>query len=155
MNTIDLTSLNKFIVKAKTATYVGSGQPATSCRLGSHDLEFIEGDFIYRDSYFGGQDFLGEEAVWFEKQPVWGENYYGKVIRPDLITAEETGLMIKRSLTEMYSQGRFLGGFQYFLEDLLYMDENSGNVESFNGTEEIRRHGVLVYRLYYHGGMIL
>jgi hypothetical protein len=155
MNPIDLVILNQFIVKAKTATYVGNGQPKTSCRLGSHDLEYIDSDFVYRDSYFGGQDFLGEEAVWFQQQPVWGENYYGKVLRPDLITAEQTGLMIKRSLMEMYSQGRFLGGFQYFWEDLLYMDENSGNVESFYGTEEIRIHGVLVYRLHYHGGMIL
>ncbi len=153
--TLDLVDLNRFIVQAKTVTYVGSGQTVPGCRVQSHDLEYSDGPYTYRDSYFGGQDFLGEEVVWLDGQPVWGENYYGKVLQPQLISAAEAGQMIKISLTEMYSQNRFLGGFQHFWEDLLYMDESSGNVDNFQGVEQIRKHGVLVYRLHYHGGVII
>jgi hypothetical protein len=69
--------LNAFIVKAKRATYVGSGEKAEPSRLGSHDLTFSEGNWSYRDSYFGGTDFLGHEAVWLKGEPVWAMSYYG------------------------------------------------------------------------------
>jgi len=150
-----LKELHAFIVRAKTVTYVGSGKPVPGCRLNSHDLEFVEGDFTYRDSYFGGQNFLGEEAVWHKGQPVWGENYFGEVVRTDLIDAAGAGQMIKRSLTAMYGEGRFLGGYQLVCEDLVYTDENTGSLTSFSGREVIHRGEVLVYQLYYHGGVII
>lgn len=149
-----IVQLNDFIVKAKLTTYVGSGVQIPGCRLESHDLEFNLGDFQYRDSYFGGQDFLGEEIVWYQNLPVWGENYYGKILRPELYTGAEAGQMIKRSLTQMYQEGRFLGGFRYEWENILYTDQSSGGIESFHGIEEIYLKGLVVYRLYYHGGLI-
>ena len=94
-------------------------------------------EFLYRDSYFGGQDFLGEEIVWYQEVPVWGENYFGKILRPELYSGAEAGQMIKRSLTEMYQEGRFLGGFRFEWQDVLYSDQSSGGIESFHGTEEI------------------
>jgi hypothetical protein len=80
--------LEAFVVRAKSATYVGSGLRAQPSRLGSHDLTFASDQWRYRDSYFGGTDFLGQEAVWFRDEPVWAENYYGYILRPDLIDAE-------------------------------------------------------------------
>jgi len=65
MNDEALTRLNAFIVRAKSVTYVGNGQPVSACRPGSHDLEFTDGDWSYLDSYFGGRDFIGEEVVYF------------------------------------------------------------------------------------------
>lgn len=153
-NALSLTELNDFIVRAKKASYVGDGTTIPGCRLESHDLEFTSGNWGYRDSYFGGQDFLGEEIVWYNNQPVWGENYYGKIIRPDLYSGVEAGQMIKRSLTQMYEEGRFLGGFQHEWQDILYVDHNSGDIQHFHGTEEIYQKGLVVYRLYYHGGLI-
>ena len=41
MTTLDLTALNTFIIRAKAATYVGSGQKLLPYRLGSHDLQFL------------------------------------------------------------------------------------------------------------------
>lgn len=150
-----LDALHAFIVKAKTVSYVGSGESVPGCRLNSHDLEFVDGDFTYRDSYFGGQNFIGEEAVWYKDKPVWGENYFGEVLRTDLIDGAGTGQVIKKSLTEMYGEGRFLGGFQFVCDDLVYTDENTGSLTSFSGREIIHRAGVLVYQLVYHGGVII
>ena len=84
-----LADLEAFVVRAKSATYVGSGLRAESSRLGSHDLTFERDDWLYRDSYFGGTDFLGQETVWFGEVPVWAENYYGYILRADLIDATE------------------------------------------------------------------
>ena len=152
---INPADLNAFIVKAKAATYVGSGEPAVSCRPGSHDLRYAEGAWAYLDSYFGRQDFIGEEVVWFEDQPVWAMNYYGFILEPTKISPAEAGQVIKASLAEMYRQGRFLGGFVYQYGDFRYEDTNTGDATRFTGLEKISHDGSLVYSLHYHGGLIV
>lgn len=149
-----ITQLNDFIVRAKAATYVGSGKGSVSCRPGSHDLQFRDGTFLYLDSYFGGADFIGEEVVYFEESPFWAMNYYGRILAPDSITAEETGQIIKKSLSLLYQQNRFLGGFEHADGSCAYFDTNEGDVISFTGKEWIERDGVRVYELIYHGGLI-
>src|SRR3972149_12065910 len=109
---MDLTPLNilhEFIVRAKQATYVGSGQKLLPYRLGSHDLQFFDGDWAYHDSYLGENDFIGEEAVYHQRKVVWAMNYFGRILKPDKITSAQAGAMIKSSLTKMYTEGRFLG----------------------------------------------
>jgi hypothetical protein len=150
-----LSHLNTFIVHAKSVSYVGNGQPVSSCRPGSHDLKFTDGDWAYLDSYFGGRDFIGEEVVYFKGKPVWAENYYGRILRSDLITPAQAGQVIKASLSKMYSEGRFLGGFEYLHEGFLYTDANEGGLVSFRGQESISWSGETAYELFYHGGLIL
>ena len=146
--------LKEFIVRAKAATYIGGGKESRSCRPGSHDLEFHEKDFKYLDSYFGGADFIGEEVVYFEEKPAWAMNYYGRILKPERITAEETGKILKKSLSHLYLENRFLGGYKFIDGRDTYFDVNEGNPEVFNGTEWIERDGERVYELTYHGGLI-
>ncbi len=141
-------------MRAKAATYVGGGAKIPSCRPGSHDLKFVDGDWVYLDSYFGGADFIGEETVWYAGEPVWAMNYYGYILRPDLITPAHAGHMIKASLSRMYTEGRFLGGFQYHEDDFTYFDTSEGEFSHFTGREWIQREGVKAYELVYHGGLI-
>lgn len=146
--------LHNFIVRAKAATYVGSGAHSASSRPGSHDLQFSEGDWLYIDSYFGGSDFIGEEAVFHNGKPIWAMNYYGVILRPDLISAAEAGGMIKASLSRMYLENRFLGGFRHSEGNLTYVDTSEGGLTHFHGREWIECEGVLAYELVYHGGII-
>ncbi len=152
--TVDINELNTFIVHAKAATYVGNGEHATPCRLGSHDLRFSDGDWSYHDSYFGGTDFIGEEVVYFAEKPIWAMNYYGRILRDDLITAPEAGGMIKASLSLMYKEERFLGGFEHTENDMTYIDTSEGSVGCFQGREFIRCGQETAYELDYHGGLI-
>jgi hypothetical protein len=154
MSDLALERLNVFIVKAKAATYVGGGARSPSCRPGSHDLEFHEGAFSYLDSYFGGTDFIGQEVVYYEDEPVWAMNYYGRILEPAMITAEEAGRIIQESLSKMYEEGRFLGGFEHDTGNGVYVDTSEGDVASFTGREWITRGGVKVYELIYHGGLV-
>jgi hypothetical protein len=154
MTEFPLDQLNTFIVRAKAATYVGGGTKSLSRRPGSHDLEFQDSSFAYLDTYFGGSDFIGQEAVWFEGQPVWAMNYYGRILEPALITAAEAGHIIQKSLSALYQEGRFLGGFEHTLGRDTYVDTNEGDTVSFTGKEWIMRDGVRVYELVYQGGLI-
>ena len=147
--------LKEFIVQAKSATYVGGGdKSATPTRQGSHDLGYRDGDWHYVDSYFGGTDFIGQEVVWHQGTAVWGMSYYGRILRPDMIDGTTAGMVIQRSLSTLYRQGRFLGGFTHLVENLIYVDTNAGEFGSFTGVERIYRGHVETYRLDYHGGII-
>jgi hypothetical protein len=125
-----------------------------SYRQGSHDLQYADGDFVYHDCYFGGQDFVGEEVVYWRGRPVWAENYFGRIIEPDLLSAERAGQVIKSSLTKMYAEGRFLGGFEAIGGDCTYRDTCTGDATWFQGRETIDRTGRVAYELHYHGGLI-
>lgn len=151
---MEIRVLNEVIVRAKAATYVGEGNRTSSSRTGSHDLVWSEAEWRYLDSYFGGTDFIGQEVVWHSDVPVWGMNYHGYVLRPDLIDAGRAGATIKAALSAMYGEGRFLGGFEWAGEHGTYVDENSGDVFRFRGREKIVVAGIEAYALDYSGGLI-
>jgi hypothetical protein len=149
-----LEELHSFIVRAKQATYVGGGKKLLPYRLGSHDLQFFDGEWAYHDSYVGENDFMGEEVVYFRNRVVWGMNYFGHIVVQERITAQQAGLVIKASLTSMYSEGRFLGGFTQRVEDFIYVDTSQGDYRFFTGREWIERDSQMVYELVYHGGVV-
>ncbi|AQS61882.1 hypothetical protein AGRHK599_LOCUS1110 [Rhizobium rhizogenes] len=147
--------LEEFIVQAKSATYVGGGSKSrTSTRKGSHDLTYRQGEWDYIDSYFGGTDFIGQEVIWHEGVALWAMNYYGRILRPDMIDGTIAGRVIQASLSALYQEGRFLGDFTHHVGELVYVDTNAGEARSFTGIERIYRGDVETYRLDYHGGMI-
>ncbi len=151
---LDLTALHDFIVSAKAAAYVGNGKKSLSYRPNSHDLQVSKGDFAYLDSYFGGTDFIGQEVVYLNNEPVWAMNYYGRILEPENIDAAQAGSIIKESLSLLYQEKRFLGGFKQQTPKGLYIDTSEGDVSSFKGIEHIEQGGLKVYELLYHGGLI-
>lgn len=54
----------EFLIRAKKTTYAVSGAEVESSRPNSHDLEYVEDDLEYIDTYLGGNKFAGEEALW-------------------------------------------------------------------------------------------
>ena len=104
---VSAVELERFVVEAKRATYVGGGVAAAEPDRSPWILVFRQGDWLYRDSYFGGSDFLGQEVVWFRRQPRWAMNYHGYIRRTDLIDAARAGATIKAALPSMYAEGDF------------------------------------------------
>lgn len=149
-----LADLEQFIVRAKSKTYVGGAKKLLPYRLASNDIQYHENDWAYHDSYFGESDFIGQEVIYFKSKPIWAMNYYGYILNTNLITSTETGKVIMSSLTKMYSDGRFLGGFVNEEFGLRYEDKNEGDLKHFTGKERILRDHLIVYELIYHGGLI-
>jgi Domain of unknown function (DUF5680) len=154
LDTFDLATLERFVVRAKASTYVGDGTRLIPYRLGSHDLQYADGDWIYHDSYIGESDFAGQEVVYFRQKAIWVMNYYGRILRPDVITGAEAGRVIKASLSALYHEGRFLGGFHHVTDPYTYSDTNEGDVAWFQGREWITAGDDVAYELVYHGGLI-
>jgi hypothetical protein len=146
--------LASFIVAAKANSYVGAAAHSLSYRPASHDIQFHDGKFSYLDSYFGGTSFIGQEVVYFDKEPTWAMNYYGRIINTGLIEAQKAGAVIMEALGALYREGRFLGGFKYEAAYGTYFDTNEGDVFHFMGLEWIEVRGERAYELVYHGGSI-
>ena len=151
---MDLKLLNDIVVAAKSATYVGGGVRAGASRAGSHDLAWWQGAWRYLDSYFGGTDFIGQEVVWFEEEPVWAMNYYGHIALPHLIDGQRAGETIKTALSAMYAEGRFLGDFDWVGPHGTYIDRSAGDVGHFHGREVILVGESEAYALDYCGGLV-
>jgi len=152
---MDVEALERFVIAAKAATYVSGGATVRSSRPGSHDLSFTDGDWTYLDSYFGGQDFLGQEVVWYRGEPAWAMNYYGWITAPDQIDAVQAGRVIMAALSGLYEQRRFLGGHDARVDGWEYHDRSDGDVAHFTGREWISDAGSApVYELVYHGGLV-
>lgn len=151
--------LKLFLIEAKKATYANANiEKVTSSRQGSNDYEYSKGKLTYHDTYFGGTRFIGEEVVYDgdSEKPIWGMNYYGvtvdqnlseeamdKALRPALMKIGEDDILPVR------------GPRQFTNEGYEYSFNVEGNLESFNGTEEIHKDGKLIYRLRCTGGRII
>ena len=148
------TTLLPFLIRAKKATYVGGGAKASASRTGAHDLTYEEGEWSYRDSYFGGTDFIGQEVVWHKAVPIWSMCYYGYILRADLIMPTQAGSIIKRALSQPQAQGRLLDNLTFETDNFKYEIVSEGEVAHFKGRETIRTANTLAYALDYFGGLV-
>ncbi|PKO15230.1 MAG: XRE family transcriptional regulator [Chloroflexi bacterium HGW-Chloroflexi-10] len=142
----------QFLIRAKQNTYAGSGPLTSASRTCSKDLAFEEGDFTYLDTYLGDIHFIGEEAVWHLGQPIWGMNYYGRM----LVQTIPLGFSecLKEALLQVPSEIPFRGPEEYRSGDFSYQCAVEGGLEWFRGKEYIAHKGQRIYQLYFHGGEI-
>lgn len=146
--------LQDFLVEAKKRTYASAGESGEKKLAdGTRELSYENGDWKYRDRYFGFRAFVGEEIVWEKKKPVWGMNYYGRILS-DSVDAEALYRFLKKALILIAPERTFRGPESFCKQEWEYMDRSKGTVEAFSGVEEIYFQGKKVYELLYHGGTV-
>ena len=138
-----------FLIKAKQATYAGKGAEPASSRVKSHDLIYREGDYMYYDTYLGGDKFAGEEALWISEVPYWSMNYVGRVTGENF-----SGDFLKEALLRVPEDKPFRGPDEYTDGDYSYKCEICGEYDWFQGYETISYKGAVIYECYFHGGLI-
>ena len=141
--------LVEFIIKAKQATYAGKGAETTSSRVKSHDLIYKDGDYMYYDTYLGGEKFAGEEALWIKGKPYWSMNYIGRVIGDSF-----SGDFLKEALLLVPEDKPFRGPKDYSNGDYHYHCDIDGDFEWFQGKEVISYKGKEIYECVFHGGLV-
>ncbi len=146
--------LERFLVRAKTSTYASGGEGGEAVLAdGCKELTFQEGDFRYRDRYFGFDPFVGEEVVWQGDRVVWAMNYYGAV-SSEVVPGGQVYEFLQKALKQVTPDRPFRGP-RYLKEgDWEYTDESQGTLEQFAGVERICYQGQEIYRLDYHGGRV-
>ena len=138
-----------FLVRAKKATYAGNGPKAISSRPSSKDLHYAAGDLTYIDTYLGGAQFAGEEALWRDDVPFWAMNYMGKVVGEGFSID-----FLKEALAQVAEAEPLRGPFIYRSGAFVYTCRVEGGFHWFNGHEEIHLDGLKVYECIFHGGEI-
>ena len=138
-----------FLIKAKHATYAGKGAETASSRLKSHDLIYKDGEYMYYDTYLGGDKFAGEEALWISEIPYWSMNYVGRVTGDNF-----SGDFLKEALLRVPEDKPFRGPSEYTDGDYSYKCDINGKYDWFQGYETISYKGALIYECIFHGGLI-
>ncbi len=142
-------AMTAFLCRAKKATYAGKGARVRSSRPESHDLKYKEEDYEYIDTYLGSEKFTGEEAVWYQGNPIWSMNYSGRVTGENF-----SGDLLKEALLRVTEDMPYRGPSLYRDGDYTYHFNVNGTMEWFQGYEEIFCLNTRIYECYCHGGIV-
>ena len=142
-------SLADFLLRAKRATYAGHAAEASAERPEAHEFSYEEGNLTYRDSYFGGRLFHGQEVVCQDCQPIWCMNYSGRTLA-NTFSGDFLKLALRHGTKDMPYRGPSL----YRNGDYTYICETDGALSWFFGTEAIYHLDTLVYESRFHGGFV-
>ena len=144
----DLDQLIQFRLEANVNTYAAFMNEVASTRLDSHDFRYENGDYVYHDTYVGGEQFAGEEAVWKRGKSLYAMNYLGRVL-----SKEFSGNFLKDALRHADKKMPYRGPEHYEDGEYIYKCSVNGNFEWFQGYEEIFWREKKVYECYFHGGL--
>lgn len=143
--------LEDFLVMAKKSTSGSEETEPVQLDDGSKEYRFEAEDYVFRDRFFGGNPFIGQEVVYWKGDPIWSMNYYGKVTSR---TPDEVYKFLTKVLAAVEKKKPYRGP-ERFSEGLMeYRFMSRGNVNSFWGEEETVQNGIKVQWLRFHGGEI-
>lgn len=145
----DIDELIEFRLKANVNTYAGFMNEVDATRPASHDFRYEDGDYMYHDTYVGGEEFAGEEAVWKKGVTVWAMNYIGRVLNDRF-----SGDFLKEALRAADKKMPYRGPEIYQSGEYTYRCKVTGDFTWFQGFEEIYMNDVKVYECVFHGGKI-
>ena len=110
----DINRLVEFRLEANRNTYAACMNKTDSTRLNSHDFTYSNGPYTYHDTYVGGEQFAGEEAIWYEGKSQYAMNYIGRVLSQNF-----SGDFLKEALRKADKKMPFRGP-EYYKCSLLY-----------------------------------
>ena len=149
---IDNKALTTFLLVARAKTYAGSGGMVAAALAGSKQLEYAEGDWLYRDVYYVGRGlFTGLEVIYFAGKSVWSMSYFGDFTQ---MTEEEIDRVLRVALIEKKDTARLWLQVDHKIEDYEYICEGTGSIEKMSGVEIVKKAGKSVYNFQYAGGII-
>lgn len=148
-NPEDIEEVIAFRLKANQNTYAACMNRVDSTRFDSHDFRYEEGQYTYHDTYIGGEQFAGEEAIWKSGRAVYAMNYIGRVLKDAF-----SGNFLKEALRAASARMPFRGPEYYQSGEYLYKCKVLGDFTWFQGFEEIYCNDEKIYECYFHGGII-
>ena len=116
---------------------------------GYENFTYSNGSYTYHDTYVGGEQFVGEEAIWYEGKSQYAMNYIGRVLNQNF-----SGDFLKEALRKADNKMPFRGPEYYQSGQYTYKCNVVGDFSWFQGYEEIYCENVKVYECYFHGGIM-
>lgn len=148
-NDPDIAKLIEFRLEANVNTYAAYMNETESTRLDSHDFTYRNGQYTYHDTYVGGEQFAGEEAIWYDGKSQYAMNYAGRVL-----SQRFSGDFLKEALRMADTNMPYRGPEYYQSGQYTYRCNVVGDFTWFQGYEEIYCENEKVYECYFHGGIM-
>lgn len=145
----NIQKLIEFRLEANVNTYAAYMNETASTRLDSHDFSYSNGPYTYHDTYVGGEQFGGEEAVWLDGKAQYAMNYFGHVLGQQF-----SGDFLKEALRHANYEMPYRGPEYYQSGEYTYKCSVAGGICWFQGYEEIYWNTEKVYECYFHGGLL-
>ncbi len=144
----DIEKLVAFRLEANVHTYAAYMNAVDSTRLDSHDFSYQSGAYTYHDTYVGGEQFAGEEAIWYQGKSQYAMNYMGRVLGQRF-----SGDFLKEALRRADRKMPYRGPEYYQAGEYTYKCNVAGDFSWFQGYEEIYCGEEKVFECYFHGGI--
>lgn len=145
----DIAKLIEFRLEANVNTYAAYMNETESTRFDSHDFTYRNGQYTYHDTYVGGEQFAGEEAIWYDGKSQYAMNYAGRVL-----SQRFSGDFLKEALRMADTNMPYRGPEYYQSGQYTYRCNVVGDFTWFQGYEEIYCENEKVYECYFHGGIM-
>lgn len=145
----DHDALIHFKIEAIKNTYGGCANTCGSSRPASNDYQYAKGEFLYYDTWLGGEKFTGEEAIWKNDVPIYSMNYFGRTLEERF-----SGAFLKEVLCLATPELPYRGPEFYKAGEYTYKTKAIGTIDWFQGYEEIFCQNTKVYECFYHGGVL-
>lgn len=145
----DLDELIAFRLEANVNTYAAFMNEVDATRPASHDFRYEKDKYMYHDTYLGGEEFAGEEAIWKDGVAVYAMNYMGRVLADGF-----SGNFLKEALRAADENMPYRGPELYQSGEYTYRCKVTGDFTWFQGYEEIYQGTVKVYECVFHGGLL-
>lgn len=151
---MNIIELKKFLVEANKAGYA-SGDEKTRVKEtdGSTTINYELGDWKMVDNYAGGEPYSGMSKILFKNKIVFVMVYYGAVEK-EVADFKEVYGYLSKSLLRMPSDYPYRGPKEFKEGNWEYKNEWMGEVEKFEGEEQIFLDGKKVFWTKYIGGLV-
>ncbi|MDR1300403.1 MAG: DUF5680 domain-containing protein [Candidatus Nomurabacteria bacterium] len=145
-------ALKQFLYKANTRGYGSTGVDEEKLPNGEHVIHFSDDDYEFKDVYYGGEPYAGQEVIFAQGgRAIWAMQYRGFVV-----DGEELG-PIYEFLGKVLT-GTEVGlprGVDGFADgDFSYEFKMNGDLDEFSANEKILRGGKVVYAADFLGGLV-
>ncbi|MEK6375471.1 MAG: DUF5680 domain-containing protein [Acidobacteriota bacterium] len=150
---ISRAELAAFLIAAKQRTFA-SGEDAKRLRDGGRLFAHREGDWSYRDQYYGSRFDSGLEVVVFATVPVWAMVYRGGMLAKYDPDAAAAFAVLKDALRRPPADLPVRGPAHLVAGIWEYACRVRGSLFEFSGEEIMRRGGRRAYYRAFTGGTL-
>jgi hypothetical protein len=144
-------AFEQFLYQANTRGYGSVGVNEEKLANGEHIIGWTDGEFEFKDVYYGGEPYAGQEVIFRKGRAFWAMQYRGFVEEGEdlapiyaflgkVLTGTRVGL--PRGI-----DGTSEGEFEYGLV-------MKGDLAEFEAVETIKRQGRVVYSAKFLGGRV-
>lgn len=143
--------LKQFLYQANTNGYGSADVSRQDMPSGEHIITFIDGEFEFRDVYYGGEPYAGQEVIFSSRKAVWAMQYRGSIVAGQ--DFESIYVFLGRALTNTeLGLPRAIDGFSDGL--FTYTIAMDGDLADFSAEEAIIKDGIVVYTAKFLGGLV-